>query len=64
MQTKLEFHNVSSSNEEVIKRLSLVVNSNLGKKIVITYSAENEKNKAINLIKKLSLKVLEKIFLL
>ena len=26
------------------------------KKIVITYSAENEKNKAINLIKKLSLK--------
>ena len=53
----LEFQNISTSNEEVIKRLSLVVNRNLGKKkIVITYSAENEKNKALNLVKKLSLK--------
>ena len=53
----LEFHNVSSSNEEVIKRLSLVINKNLGKKkIVITYAAESEKNKALNLIKQLSIK--------
>ena len=31
----LEFHNISVSNEEVIKRLKLVINSNLGKKKII-----------------------------
>ncbi len=53
----LEFHNVSSSNEEVINRLSSVINNNIGnKKIIITYSEGEEKKKALNLVKKLSLK--------
>ena len=53
----MEFHNVSTSNEEIIERLKLVINDNLGKKkIILTYSGDEEKNKAINLAKKLSLK--------
>ena len=31
-QQNLEFHNVSTSNEEIIERLKLVINDNLGKK--------------------------------
>ncbi|MDC3023889.1 transcription-repair coupling factor [Alphaproteobacteria bacterium] len=51
----LEFHNSSSSNEEVIERLNLVINSNLGKKkLIITYMSKDEKIKATNLVNKLS----------
>ena len=51
----MEFHNISTSNEEVIERLKLVINDNLEKKNTYLFS-DDEKNKAINLATKLSLK--------
>ena len=47
----MEFHNISTSNEEIIERLKLVLNDNLGKKIILTYLGDEEKNKAFNLVK-------------
>ena len=56
-QQNLEFHNVNTSNEEIIERLKLVINDNLGKKkIILTYLGDEEKNKAFNLVKKLPFK--------
>ena len=56
-QQNMEFHNVSTSNEEIIERLKLVINNNLGKKkVILTYLGDEEKNKAFNLVKKLPFK--------